>query len=299
MDTFTIAWKAIDKPADMTKKGFYIGSAGYNFPGWVGRFYPPKFSSRNFLDFYQNYFPFAELDNVHQPKLRAFYEEIAHQSSGDICYGIRIPKELSCPADPTKNTAKDQMKRFLGEVSPLIECGRVYSLLLQVGGEWSRTQERFDYLCSVASVALDLRLDVHFEFRNRSWHDFKTLNDMRDLGIGICNTEVPSKSAFPCRPYCTTDKGYLRFLGRNFGGWKKLAWKKDTDERAKQKEEMIDYLYREDEIQERVLDQIKLSQKVSKLAIVFCNCPRAQSVVNSIQNIRHLQSYFDIQNVTQ
>jgi uncharacterized protein YecE (DUF72 family) len=297
MNDLHAAWEPIENPADLTKKGFYIGSAGYNFADWVGRFYPPRFSTNKFLEFYQVYFQFVELDHVHQPKLRPFYEEIANQSRGNMCYGIRIPRELACPENLTDPTMIKRMQLFVNEISPLVECGRLYSLLLQVSGAWSRTQARFDYLCSVASVALNLRLDVHFEFRNRSWHDFEILNQMRDRGIGICNTEVPSRSAFPCRPYCTTDKGYTRYLGRNFGGWKKLMWQKDSKERAKQKEGLFDYLYREEEIQEKVVDQIKLARKVSKLAVVFCNCPRAQSVVNSVQNIRQIQSYFDIQKI--
>lgn len=290
-------WEAVNRPADLAGKGFYIGSAGFNFGDWLGRFYPPKFSHSKLLKFYQQYFRFVELDCVHQSKLRAHFEEIAKQSSGNICYGVRVPKILSTPLEIHKELGIGHMKEFLSELSPLVECGRVYSILFQVGADWPRTQERFSYLCSVAKTALDLRVDVHFEFRNRSWHDFQVLDVMRDKGIGICNTEVPSKSAFPCRPYRTTEKGYFRYLGRNFAGWKKLYWKKCPHERTKQKEALFDYLYKESEIQEKVEEQIILSKKVSSQAVVFCNCTRAQSVVNSIQNIQQLQNFFDIQKI--
>jgi uncharacterized protein YecE (DUF72 family) len=291
-------WEAINRPVDLTKKGFYIGSAGFNFKDWVGRFYPPKFSNSKLLDFYQQYFRFVELDCVHQTKLRAFFEEIAKQSSGNICYGIRAPRELSTPSDFKKESGIVRMKHFLSELSPLVECGRVYSVLFQVSSDWARTQERLDYLCATARIALDLRVDVHFEFRNRSWHEYQVLDVMRNKGIGICNTEVPSVRAFPCRPYRTTEKGYFRYLGKNYGSWKKLGWKKNPHERTTQKEELFDYLYKESEVQEKVIDQIKLSKKVSAQAVVFCNCTRAQSVVNSVQNIQQLQNYFDIQKIT-
>jgi uncharacterized protein YecE (DUF72 family) len=291
-------WQAIEKAPDLTKKGFFVGSVGFNFTDWVGRFYPPGYLPENFLEFYQTYFQFVEIDSVNQTKMRVFYQELAKKSKSEMCYGIRIPKSISCPKSICLESGKRQMKAFLTELSPLVECDRVFSLLFQVDIEWTRTQERLDYLSSVASLAQLQRIDTHFEFRSRSWHNFLVLEQMRNRGIGICNTEVPSHSAFPCRPYRTTEKGYVRYLGLNYAKWKKLGWVKSYKDREKQKEELYDYLYNQSQIEEKMKDQIKLSRKVSKMAVVFCNCPRAQSVVNSIQNLHQLQSHFEIQTIT-
>lgn len=41
---------------------FYIGTSGYSYPEWKGKFYPEKLSTKKMLGYYAQHFPAVELN---------------------------------------------------------------------------------------------------------------------------------------------------------------------------------------------------------------------------------------------
>ena len=99
------------------------------------------------------------------------------------------------------------------------------------------------------------------------------LDALKDNGIGICNTEIPGFSQIlPLTAYATTDKGLIRYHGKNPASGRHP-----------------DYLNSKKEIQQRISGQIGLSKKVSTLAIVYNNNPQTAALKNAVRNIQLLK----------
>ena len=296
------SWKAISPPPDITDTDFWIGTSGYNFDDWVGRFNPPDEKRKSNgqvdlerLEFYQNYFSFVELNHTFDqvPSLATF-QELERSSKASMRFAVRVHRDISHSKAPDLDRGVDLIRSLIAAVGPLVETGKFYSFLIQLGEQVCRSQERLDHLLSVASEAVKRRLDVHIEFRHTSWHHVYPLQILRDYGIGICNCEIPPvKHAFPLKAYATTEKGYIRYSGRNREAWQRGVRSDNPGERLEEKLERTDYLYTGAEIEARMKGQIELSRKVSETALVYANCRRAKGVANAIQNIQQLKQHFD------
>lgn len=279
-----------------------MGTSGYYFEDWVGRFNPPKGNGRGSrpegapperdrLKFYQTYFPFVEINSTfyREPALEGFLD-IERRSAGTMKYAVKVYREISHSKTWDVEAGRALMRRHIAAVSPLVETGRFYSFLIQLEDRVRRSQEALDYLLAVASEAVRRRVDVHIEFRHNSWHGVHPLQALKDCGIGICNTEIPPlQHAFPLKAYATTDKGYVRYSGRNIKNWyakgKQATWR----ERIAARNARYDYLYSEAEVEKRVGGQLLLEMKTGQVAVAYNNHYRASAVVNAIQNLRMLR----------
>jgi len=300
-------WAPLDPPPDITGTGFYVGTSGYYFEDWLGRFNPPKVTGKRLaglsdearadqdqLRFYQKYFPLVEINNTfyREPMLTNFVD-IERRSRPATKYVVKVYRDISHTKRWEAETGKALMRNHITAVSPLVETGRFYSFLIQLEDRTIRNQERLDYFLAVASEAVRMKLDVHIEFRHNSWHNLYPLQALKDSGIGICNTEIPPvKYAFPLKAYATTEKGYVRYSGRNIQNWVPKGKQKTSKARIEARNARYDYLYSEPEMEERVEGQIELSQKASSVAVVYNNHYQIQAVLNAIQNMRRLNQGF-------
>ena len=298
------AWEAMAAPPDIVPYGFYVGTSGYYFEDWLGRFNPPRVSGKRLaslseaeqadqdrLRFYQRYFPFVEINHTfyREPQAEHFLDMEA-RSTPRMRYAVKAHRDISHAKVRDADAGKDMMRRHIAAVSPLIETGRFYSFLIQLEDHVRRDRRTLDYLLAVASEAVKMKLDVHVEFRHHSWHAVYPLQMLKDYGIGICNTEIPPvPHAFPLKSYATTDKGYVRYSGRNLETWYPKGQQKTARERVAARNARYDYLYSEEEVEERVQGQLVLSEKVSHVAVAYNNHYRSQAVANAIQNIRKLK----------
>jgi uncharacterized protein YecE (DUF72 family) len=299
-------WKPLEVPPDITGTGFYVGTSGYYFDDWVGRFNPPRKTKQDLpeeeladqdrLRFYQKYFRFVEINNTfyHEPMLQSFID-IEERSLASTLYAVKVNKEISHTKTWDVDKAKALMQKHAAAVSPLVETGRFYSFLIQLEDHVYRSQERLDYLLAVSEEAVKRKLDVHIEFRHNSWHQEHALQSLKDSGVGICNTEIPPfRHVFPLKSYATSDKGYIRYSGRNMENWNPGKPEQDSPrERLMSRNRRYDYLYSEEEIRERVKGQVALSKKTSKVAVAYNNHYLIQAVLNAIRNILLIKRMFN------
>ena len=292
-------WRPLEPPPDMTSKGFHIGTSGYYYDDWIGLFNPPKMSAKTLqtapeqerknqdrLLFYQNYFSFVEINHTfyQEPDAGHFFG-IEKRSKPGMLYTVKVYKDISHTKSFDSAAGKELMRRHIAAMVPLVETGRFYSFLIQLEDHLYRTTERLDYLLAVASEAVRKRLDVHIEFRHNSWHTRHTLQSLKDNCVGICNTDLPPiEHGFPLRDYATTDKGYVRYNGRNLANWYPPAKQMTPKERIAARNARYDYLYSPAEMTEFVKGQLVLSGKTNSLAIAYNNHYKIKAIVNAIMN---------------
>ena len=131
---------------------------------------------------------------------------------------------------------------------------------------------------------------MHIEFRHKSWHTQGTMQALKDAGVGICNTDLPAfPHAFPLRAYATTDKGYLRYNGRNLANWHPQGPQTTAKEKIAARNARYDYLYSPAELLELINGQLNLLAKTGSLVVAYNNHFRIKAVLNAIENLELLQ----------
>jgi uncharacterized protein YecE (DUF72 family) len=291
-------------PPDITPQGFYIGTSGYYYDDWLGIFNPAKVTKtraqglseqdtidQDRLQFYQKYFPFVEINNTfyREPLLEHFLD-IERRSKDSMKYAVKVYKDISHTKENDAEKGIDLMRRHITAVSPLIETGRFFSFLIQLEDHVFRSRHKLDYLLAVASEAVRQRIDVHIEFRHRSWHDENVLMALKNSGVGICNTEIPALyHAFPLKAYATTDKGYIRYSGLNIENWYPGEKPVSAKEKLATRNARYNYEYSDEELLKRAEGQMKLHKKTTSVGVAFNNHFQAKAIRNSIKNIKLLK----------
>lgn len=296
-------WKPLEIPPDLAPSGLLVGTSGFHYGDWAGAFYPPRGSGRGdpppggqgreWFPFYQMYFSFLEINHtfLREPDL-AHFLELERRSRASMRFSVMVHRDVSHKATWDAEEGKSLMRKHAAAVAPLAESGRFHSFLIQLDHRLERSRRALDYLLAAASAALDEGLDVHIEFRNRTWHQEPVLQALKDAGIGICNPDLPSllPGAFPLRAYATTAKGYIRYSGQNAAAWDAAS---AAGRRAGVRppgsgtpfSARYDYLYSLEEIEERIPGQLLLLRKTGAVAAVFKNHARGQAAMNAVQNL--------------
>lgn len=297
-------WKPLEIPPDPSALGLFVGTAGWHFDDWAGRFYPPRsrpargnsqvtpsgartdLGPRDWFPFYQLYFSFLELNHTfYQEPLLAHFLELDKRSKPGMRFSVKAHREVSHKGSWEPEEGKALMRRHAEAAAPLVDSGRFYSFLIQLDDRVERRRRVLDYLLAAGSASLKEGCDVHVEFRHRTWHQEPVLQALKDAGIGICNPEIPPLGhAFPRRFYATSAKGYVRYCGLNAGAWADRDLPRSPRERLAAMDARHDYLYTGPELEERAREQMLLLKKTGAVAVVFKNHARAQAAVNAAQN---------------
>ncbi len=308
MNTKKPPFQPLAPPPDIKSKKVYIGTSGYYYDDWVGLFNPPRRRLASLppdapgegdiqdrLRFYQRYFSFVEINSTYyrMPEL-AHFVDIESRSRESMLYSVKVHKDLSHTKTFDANAGRELMRHHIAAVSPLVETGRFYSFLIQLEDHLYRSSERLGYLLAVASEAVGMHIDVHIEFRHKSWHTMGTLQALKDAGVGICNTDLPPlPHAFPLRAYATTDKGYLRYNGRNLANWYPAGVQTTAKEKIAARNARYDYAYSPAEMADILKGQLELMAKTSAIAAAYNNHFRIKAVLNAIDNIRLFKAFFE------
>ncbi len=182
---------------------YYIGTSGWHYEHWRGRFYPEKLPKAKWLEFYAGHFATVELNN-------SFY---------------RLPSEAAFAAwrdsTPANFTFAVKVSRFITHIKRLKDTGEAVDkfitrakilgdklgpLLYQLPPNMHRNDERLELFLS----ALPRGLKHVIEFRHQSWLEEGVFQILHKYNTGFCVFDMPSVS---CPLVATADFVYIRFHG--------------------------------------------------------------------------------------
>jgi uncharacterized protein YecE (DUF72 family) len=110
------------------------------------------------------------------------------------------------------------------------------------------------------------------EFRNRDWEQPQVFQEMQSRGLGLIITDHPDLKNLPqTSNIVTATTAYLRFHGRNKKNW----WSGDNVSR-------YDYLYSQEELEERLPDVHSMQQASTRLFVAFNNHHNGQAAQNAL-----------------
>ncbi|WP_232696775.1 DUF72 domain-containing protein [Brevibacillus daliensis] len=228
--------------------------------------------SQDKLSVYASHFPIVELDS-------SFYAILPQKNYAkwvkDTPDAFRfIVKPHQAMTGHQRQIERDErltiFNQFSESISPLIEAGKLETLLFQFPPWFDCKRENVQYV--KYCVEYFNAFTVSVEFRHQSWFEpayyDKTLAFIKEIGAVhvICDEPQAGSGSVPIVPEVTHEKlSLVRFHGRNISGWR------DAGGRANWRDVRYLYHYSEEELQEWKPRLIQVSEQTEKVCVLFNN----------------------------
>lgn len=178
----------------------HVGTSGWQYDDWKGRFYPPEIPKRSWLEFYAASFATVELDSTFYrlPEEETFATWRARSPDGFL-YAVKASrflthvKRLREPAEP--------VRRLLERADGLGD--RLGPVLVQLPADLKADLDRLDETLT----AFGRSIRVAFEPRHESWFSPECRSLLERHGAALCFADPAPKGATQWR---TADWGYVR-----------------------------------------------------------------------------------------
>jgi len=179
----------------------FVGTSGYSYKEWKGRFYPEKISPKDMLRFYAERLTAVEINNTFyhmptEPVLASWAEQVPN----DFVFAIKAPQVI---------THLKRLRDVGGETEYLFRTlsslGRKLGpVLFQFPPNFRADRLRLENFLAL----IPGNFSCAFEFRHPSWFEADIHDLLRSGGLSLCladTEENPVTEIIPTAPW-----GYLR-----------------------------------------------------------------------------------------
>jgi uncharacterized protein YecE (DUF72 family) len=196
-----------------------IGTSGWHYKHWIGRFYPPKLPSSKMLGYYQERFDTVEVNNsfYRLPPERALAVWRDSTPPG-FCFAMKGSRFLTHMKK--LKDAEVGLERFLARAVLLGD--KLGPVLFQLPPNWEVDLGRLEGFLRLLPV--DHRFA--FEFRNETWNVPGVFNLLRRFNAAYCAFDL---AGFQSPVEITADFSYVRLHGP--GGKYQGSYSDETLER--------------------------------------------------------------------
>jgi uncharacterized protein YecE (DUF72 family) len=194
-----------------------VGTSGYSYKQWRGRFYPEKLPAARMLGFYARHFPAVEINNTfYRMPAPALLEKWAAETPAGFTFVLKAPQRI---------THQKRLGDVAGDLAYLLEAAaalgpKLGPVLYQLPPYMKKDAPRLRAFLE--------RLPPHppaaFEFRHESWFDDEVHALLREHGRALCLADVDEEDAPGGELVPTTSWGYLRLRRIQYSEADLLAW---------------------------------------------------------------------------
>ena len=249
-----------------------VGTSGYSFEDWRGRFYPADIPKGKMLDHYVKFFPTVEINSTYyRVPHPAVFANLVKKTPEAFDFMVKVPQSFTHRRDLSTDRHS-----FLQALAPVADAGRLAGLLAQFPYSFKFSSSALDYVCRCRDSVSPYPLYV--EFRHAGWVNRTMYDRLRSEGIGyVCVDEPALPGLLKPDVFATTDIGYIRLHGRNAAAW----WQGGP--------ERYDYRYSEEELREWRERVQKLLARVKRVYVYFNNCHLGHAADNAAAFLRLLR----------
>jgi uncharacterized protein YecE (DUF72 family) len=186
-----------------------VGSSGWIYPHWRGRFYPEKLAVKRWFAFYAEHFDTVEVNNsfYRLPK-PATFDAWAAQAPASFRYAVKANRYLT-QAKKLKD-CEEPMARMMPAFRHLGET--LGPVLYQLPPRFKLNLDRLEQFLEL--VPKDV-VNV-FEFRDNSWHDDAVFSLLERYGASFCAHDMPGSNS---PDLAVGPVAYVRFHGGEGKYW--------------------------------------------------------------------------------
>jgi uncharacterized protein YecE (DUF72 family) len=190
-----------------------IGTSGWLYDDWVGKFYPKNLKDRDKLPYYCQHFGTVEINSTfyRMPPIEIF-ERWHKVVPREFMYSLKLSRYL------TRNkrlVLDDESKPFICEFMNRSEklrenlCAVVIQLPPSLCCDNSLLENFLTFVCGFAK-SINLEADFAIEFRHESWFNQDTYNVLNKFNTAFV---IADSSRYPCARVITADFSYIRLHG--------------------------------------------------------------------------------------
>lgn len=214
-----------------------VGTSGYNYPEWKGRFYPEGLAAAKMLPYYAARFSTVEINytfyRMPTPKLVAGW---AAQVPAAFRFTLKAPKRIT--HDRKLRDVGDLVRGFCETAAEL--GPQLGALLFQLAPTFKKDLAVFDDFLAL----LPPRVCAAFEFRHDSWLDDEVFGRLRDRNLALCIADSEKRTT---PVIATADYAYLRLRDEGYAEQHIDAWAEQVRRLAGECRDVYVYFKHEDE----------------------------------------------------
>jgi len=214
----------------------HVGTSGYNYPEWKGRFYPEKIASAAMLGYYAARFETVEINytfyRMPTPKVVGGW---AAQVPEGFSFSLKAPRRIT-----HEKRLRDcgDVVRFFSETAAVLGP-RLGLLLFQLPPNLKCDLGLFDAFLDT----LPAGVRAAFEFRHASWLDEAVYARLAARNLALCVADAEDRHT-PL--VATADYGYVRLRDAGYTNEDLAAWAARVTGEARWREAFV-YFKHEDE----------------------------------------------------
>ena len=180
---------------------FHVGTSGYSYKEWKGKFYPADLSAAKMLQFYAEHFSTVESNGTfyRMPTADQLKTQAA-QTPKDFKFSLKAPQILT--HFKRLKAGGKEMGQFVRAASAL--KGQLGPVLFQLPPNFKKDLPRLEAFLKLKRGNLRLA----FEFRHPSWLDEETFACLSSHGCALCVADT--EDGPPAQLVNATSWGYVR-----------------------------------------------------------------------------------------
>jgi uncharacterized protein YecE (DUF72 family) len=191
-----------------------VGTSGFSYKEWLGRFYPEKLPASEMLRYYAQHFGTVEINNTfYRMPAESMLESWAQQAPESFTFTLKAPRRIT--HDKRLREIESDVAEFARRAGVL--GNKLGVLLFQLPPNLKKDLVRLHHLLSL--VPKDRRAAL--EFRNDSWQDQEVYDMLRANGAMLCVTDT---DAGDTPVVATSDHGYVRLRRTHYDDGELRTW---------------------------------------------------------------------------
>lgn len=199
-------------PASRPRRRVLIGTSGWIYRDWKGRFYPEKLPQREWFDFYARHFPTVEINaTFYRLMPESTFRGWGQKAPRGFCFAVKMWRMV---------THRKKLKDCEGMVAGFLDRARLIGgklgpILVQLPPSLRPGVDLLDAFLAMLLAEAGKRFrhapDFVVEFRHPAWFADETYKVLDRHGVGLCLFDHPE---IECPRIATGDLVYVRFHGR-------------------------------------------------------------------------------------
>lgn len=207
----------------------WIGTSGFQYPEWKGKFYPDDLSAAKMLPFYGERFNSTEINYSFRriPSEKALTTWSA-TTPEQFKFSFKAPQRITHFARLLDCT--ETLNYFVRALAPILP--KLGVVLFQLPPQFQKDGPRLTAFLETVPP----RLKVAFEFRHASWFDDEIFSTLRRHKTALC---IAENEDLKTPPIATASFGYLRLRREDYTATHLKRWAKFIREQTQWRDTFI------------------------------------------------------------
>jgi uncharacterized protein YecE (DUF72 family) len=205
------------RESEFQNMNLYVGTSGYSYPKWKGKFYPKELPANGMLRYYGENFRSVESNSTFRKMPEPDdLKRWAADVPADFKFALKAPQRIT---HIKRLKDSKELVSHLFKVAAILKK-RLGPVLFQLPPNFKKDAERLSDFLDL----LPARCRAAFEFRHESWFDDEIFELLQIHRTALCIAEADNDFEVPF--VASADWGYLRLRRENYTDAELKAWVK-------------------------------------------------------------------------